>query len=386
MKRNGFTLTELLGVIIVLGMIALIVFPNINKSIKNSKNKIYQEQVSLIEENARRWGIDHIHLLPDSGSYYLELNELVTGGYVSKKEIKDPRNESVMNGCVVIAYNNEYNQYEYNYVETTCEDTKPAPTLVEKVSESKETMNNDPDKNVRYVGTDPNNYVTFNNELWRIIGIFNGQAKIIKNDFYSTEKSWDANNINDWTNASLQTELNVTYYNSIDAASKRYIDTEHVWNLGGYDSSYSSSGTRANFYNQERGTTVYSGRPTTWTGAIALMYPSDWGYASSSSSSACDTTALYQWANQSMCYMNSWLYNSSYHQWTLTSHSDYQDTVFYAHTDGFVNGGGNSASGVVGENGYVILTHGVRPVLYLKSDVKVTSGNGTISAPFQLTI
>ncbi len=125
MKKNGFTLTELLGVIIILGLIALIIFPNVNKSIKNSKKKLYDRQVGLIEENARKWGIDHASMLPESGAYYLELSELVKGGYITGKEIKDPRDESTMNGCVVIGYNDVYSQYDYKYTEASCQETKP---------------------------------------------------------------------------------------------------------------------------------------------------------------------------------------------------------------------------------------------------------------------
>ena len=87
MKKRGFTLTEVLGVIVILGLIALIIFPNINKSIKNSKQKLYNQQITLIEENARKWGVEHTAELPDSGSYYLELNDLVLGGYISQKEL-----------------------------------------------------------------------------------------------------------------------------------------------------------------------------------------------------------------------------------------------------------------------------------------------------------
>lgn len=120
MKKRGFTLTEILGVIVILGLIALIVFPNVSKSIRNSKKKLYDQQVELIENNARRWGVEHSNLLPSSGAYYLELSELVSGGYVTQKEIKDPRDETIMNGCVIIGYDTEYSQYEYTYVETTC--------------------------------------------------------------------------------------------------------------------------------------------------------------------------------------------------------------------------------------------------------------------------
>ena len=171
MKKRGFTLTEVLGVIVILGLIALIIFPNVSKSIKNSKEKLYKEQVALIEENARKWGVEHTAQLPDSGSYYLELNDLVLGGYVSQKELKDPRDESPMEGCVVISYDPSYNQYNYTYTEASCEDQRPVekPTLVEKVNTSSEVATNHPDVNKTYLGANPNNYIRFNNELWRII-------------------------------------------------------------------------------------------------------------------------------------------------------------------------------------------------------------------------
>ena len=58
---------------------------------------------------------------------------------------------------------------------------------------------------------------------------------------------------------------------------------EVVWNLGGTDADDTS--TASMFYTAERGTTVYTGRPTTWTGKIGLMYPSDYGYATSGGTS-----------------------------------------------------------------------------------------------------
>ena len=92
--------------------------------------------------------------------------------------------------------------------------------------------NDDPDGNVRYMGADPNNYVSFNNELWRIIGVFNvkssenGQPekrlKIIRNQSIGN-MVWDSANTNNWTSASLQSYLNGDYYNSIDSASQSLI-------------------------------------------------------------------------------------------------------------------------------------------------------------------
>ncbi len=141
MKKKGFTLTELLGVIIILGLIALIIFPNVNKSIRNSKKKLYDRQVGLIEENARKWGVDHASMLPESGAYYLELTELIKGGYITGKEIKDPRDESTMNGCVVIGYNAVYSQYDYKYTEASCKETKP-PENMDKSGAEVPTLSN----------------------------------------------------------------------------------------------------------------------------------------------------------------------------------------------------------------------------------------------------
>ena len=134
------------------------------------------------------------------------------------------------------------------------------------------TMNNDdPDGNVRYMGANPNNYVRFNNELWRIIGVFDvastyggateKRIKIIRDEPIGN-MAWDSGNVNDWTQASLQEYLNGDYYNSIDSVSQNLIGDTY-WNLGGTASYTSSSnGLPSHFYDYERGTTVYGTRPT----------------------------------------------------------------------------------------------------------------------------
>ncbi len=61
--RKGFTLIELLGVIILLGLVGLIVIPSITKLIKNSRQDLYENQVKMIEESARKWGIQNTEKL-----------------------------------------------------------------------------------------------------------------------------------------------------------------------------------------------------------------------------------------------------------------------------------------------------------------------------------
>ena len=97
------------------------------------------------------------------------------------------------------------------------------------------------------------------------------------------------------------------------------------------------------FYTAERGTTVYTGRPTTWTGKIGLMYPSDYGYATSGGTTkdraACLAKELYNWGSSdfSDCKGNDYLYNSSLYQWTLAPLSAVADLVFYVSRDGYVS-------------------------------------------------
>ena len=147
--------------------------------------------------------------------------------------------------------------------------------------------------NLRYIGANPNNYVLFNNELWRIIGVFSedshgvsGQKliKIIRNDSIGNI-AWDSANTNDWSTASLQTTLNGDYLNGSGSYASTGIKSDTArnmieivtWKLGGTSNYTSASnGLASHFYGYERGTTVYSGRPTTWSGKVALMYPSDY--------------------------------------------------------------------------------------------------------------
>ena len=189
----------------------------------------------------------------------------------------------------LIIYNDEYcatksyNDKIITVKEKTEDNCKPPRTFTEVMEPliGTEVMNNDPDGNLRYVGPTPNNYVRFNNELWRIIGVFNGQTKIIRNDYYNSSIEWDDNSdgsySNNWATASLQLALNNTtdgYIKTIqtnDSTSYSYIDLTYIWNIGAYDSTFTTTGTRSAFYTAERGTTVYRGRSTTWTGAIGLM-------------------------------------------------------------------------------------------------------------------
>ena len=122
--------------------------------------------------------------------------------------------------------------------------------------------------NIRYYGTDPNNYVSFNNELWRIIGVFNNiddgtgiqeiRIKIARNESIGNY-AFD-NDSNDWSVATLNTYLNGDYLNSLTSNAQDMIGVA-LWNLGG---SSTQQGLYANdYYTFESGTQLYTGNSTT---------------------------------------------------------------------------------------------------------------------------
>ena len=304
--------------------------------------------------------------------------------------------------------NQDDNQNVSFSTKVTINETKEyvEPTRFEmlgKSIESYEVATDDPDNNIRYIGANPNNYVYFNCsdysnqsdstcEKWRIIGVFKNVTKeggskadlvkIIRDDSLG-DIAWDSNNVNDWSKASLQKTLNGEYYNGTYATGALKNDLTRnaiesvVWNLGGLSS---SSNITSTFYSAERGATVYSDNATTWTGKIGLIYPSDYGYATSGGTTTnratCMATKLYDWKGSELsdCKNNDYLYKSGYHQWTLASGSSGSEIVLMV-----------AANGAVYING-VLISISARPAAFLKSNISITSGDGSSAGPYQLNL
>ena len=276
--------------------------------------------------------------------------------------------------------------------------------------------------NIRYYGASPNNYIYFNCsdysnqssstcETWRIIGVFEGKVKLIRGSQIGTY-AWDNKNIstgaetangkNDWTDARLMKLLNPGYESETTGGSLYYnaksgncyadqnnatttcnftgtgikndktrgLISEETYSLLGWN----SNGVYANeIYEYERSTgKVYSGRETTWTGKIALPYPSDYGYAADLGKCLNKQLSAY---NDSTCTSNNWMKTiiAPNHGWLLTPDSG---SVFFAwHV---------LSSGLVGSNSFAYYAYGVVPVLYLNSELAVKLGTGSSSAPYQL--
>lgn len=121
-REKGFTLIELLAAIIVLGIISLVVFPTVNKTIKNQKQKLYDRQIATILDAAESWGLKNIDKLPtnDYDKAYVRMDVLASEGFLKNNDIKDPRNNELMVGCIEIGLEN--NQFNYLYVDSSSDD------------------------------------------------------------------------------------------------------------------------------------------------------------------------------------------------------------------------------------------------------------------------
>ena len=243
--------------------------------------------------------------------------------------------------------------------------------------------------NYRYEGKNPNNYVWFNNELWRIIGVFNntthGQSgknlvKIIR----TTSLGGYARNqagVTTWSSSGLYKMLNNTYYNADNGTGNDYcylttgikadcdFRTKGIqpgyrnmiasvnWFTDGPDESYYSP---YKFYSLERNGSKVNGK-------IGLMYPSDYGYGVLSS--VCSRINTFEEYLGSGCASQNWLYQYSF-SWLNTQTT--AKNPYYLHDYG---------------NIYPVQTtyaYSVYPTVYLDSSVYFTSGNGSISSPYIL--
>ena len=229
----------------------------------------------------------------------------------------------------------------------------------------------------RYRGVNPKNYVKFNNEVWRILGVFptddgtgniENRIKLIKDQSIGN-KYWDTNRSNNWARpATLNTELNTTYLNSLDSTSQSMIGQAKYY-LGGYNTSDTQKDVMYQYERKISGSDYYYGtNPNSFIGKLGLMYASDYGYAVSDEC----TQTLYNYENAT-CKNNNWLYNIKVNEWLLPQGASYSGRAFIVYSVGSAN--------------YYFVDNyqfAVRPVLYLISSAQITGGNGTSSSPYTL--
>ena len=277
----------------------------------------------------------------------------------------------------------------------------------------------------RYIGDNPNNYVYFNCdslenqssstcEVWRIIGVFDvddgtgnyeQRIKLVRGSALPDKKQWDDTpelGKNEWVGSTMQTYLNDNgdYYMRSGLAlnyglkvTAKSLISDAKYYLGGAPN-HSKYGTADAMYLWERSITVYiydkdnSIRSTSWVGKVALMYPSDeYLVYANEVDAAC-------YADPTKCYVdsfgtaedngipsNGWIYNSNnlegqyspYNNWFISTYAFNNMDTFIVDSNGWLSG-----------KYYAVSSCGVRPVLYLSSNVKITDGTGEQNNPYKL--
>ena len=252
------------------------------------------------------------------------------------------------------------------------------------------------DNSLRYVGSNPCNYVNFNNENdgnggWRIVGVMNNvddgtgkketRLKLIRKSSIGTNRM-DENNHNNWPDSTLNATLQ-TYYENLDTNSKDLVGSA-VYYLGAiFSSDYSSNenGNPLKMYLAERGTTVwgstsgqncndaYCPRATSAISNVAIPYASDAGFSMGGTDekrTSCLAIALKNF-NTDYCYEYAWALKPS---WAFPPEN--------------TPNRGYAFNTRILDVFTVNYNKDVRPVLYLKSDVKITGGTGTTGNPYTL--
>ena len=265
--------------------------------------------------------------------------------------------------------------------------------------------------NIRYYGASPDNYIYFNCEtypdtnceLWRIVGVFNGKLKIVRNYRLHSGLSWDNDKNNDdtstgfdwdWAEASLQKLLNEKYYNGNKVGTITYYNrnyngdsssvTLNMSNVGIKNDSTRSfiseekwyfGATELNAFVEEAYAAERSGNVcetcgsaiSTWNGKIALLNVSDTGYSYDFKSCLDRKTSDYK----SDC--NDWLKDI------------YKDNSFWLLN--YNTGTGNFTFDGYGVSGqyYSNRTYGVVPTLYLNSDISIVRGTGKSDNPYLIS-
>ena len=118
MNKKGFTLVEILAVISIIGVLLLIIIPNVDKALKKSETVIYDVQLNNILNATYDYTLKKLSFLPEDDEVkYITLNELKFNGLINEN-IKDTKTGKKFNNDLVISIRKKHSNYKNykNYV------------------------------------------------------------------------------------------------------------------------------------------------------------------------------------------------------------------------------------------------------------------------------
>jgi len=118
MSKKGFTLVEIIGVVVVLGVIALLAFPPMLNMVKNSENKISEATKNLIYTASMQYTTKYINDFPkkENKVYCVTLEKLVQEEFLSST-ITDNLGDFNLQSYVQVKVNSEL-KFDYDLVKT----------------------------------------------------------------------------------------------------------------------------------------------------------------------------------------------------------------------------------------------------------------------------
>ena len=209
-----------------------------------------------------------------------------------------------------------------------------------------------------YKGANPNNYITFSGETWRIISVESDNTiKIMRNESIG-KMAWDDTNSNNWVRpATLNTYLNEEYLPTLSDSDKV---VSHNYSIG-----------TVTWDNNDLADQINDENGTTWNGKVGLITASEYLRANTNTAQ-CETFSLNN-DNYSTCHSTNWMYGAvpSGYMWTISPYASNANYVVCVGDFGTLYSGSNANYSL---NGFV-------PVLYLSSDITL-QGEGTSSNPY----
>ena len=396
-KKKGFTLVELLAVIVILAIILVIAVPQIMDTIDSARDASLASSAKMVAAQAEN---QYTVAQTLGDAFDTENGDCLNAKWagLNKTDYASCTYNIDSNGkasVTIVGANKFEGKYVCNGTRTEAEVSEEECTNVEgNVTGANKiiALANDATtaasnglisaNGIRYAGANSavKNYIWFNCkdsdasgnaygsegyeynntncELWRIIGVFDGRIKIVR-DSTLTDASgnaitmvFDTDGSNVWEGSDLEVYLNdgeTSYYNSLSTEAKAEIGTtKATWYVGAV-----SDGTADAVYANER---------TDTTGVenyVGLIYPSDYGYAGTN----CGDKTIFHYY-ESCGPSNNWLkYSSDY--WTISPDAGNSYYPMIVRRDGKVNGGG------------AVFAFGVRPSVYLLSNMLIKDGDGS---------
>lgn len=384
--RKGY----IISLILIITLALVFIFTNSNDS-----KFIEQDGVLL----ALRVDGEETKTFPTSGRYYVSVNcSNAHGEYIYDQESSSWKLalDSITDDATCsIDFSSDVKT-----LKQTVEDSKKLITLN---TTAQTGVVNEGVAGFRYVGKEPNNYIWFNDELWRIVGSIptkvddNGTEqnliKIVRNNSIGGVAWRPSGNSTPWNTTGIYEVLNSYYYGKKNATTAKDAATgntslcyqysttimsncdyrgvgidpngyygrmiqEVYWNTG----STAVNGTPIATYNSEITERLYKGK-------VGMINLSDFGFASGLAASVTARPAVNAYNTLVQSNAN-WIITESY-EWTITRNGTNAVAIYETHVP----------TAVAINNAW-----SVRPVVHIPGSIYIISGDGTMLNPYKISM